>query len=458
MDFEEAIAYMSSLLRFGWKLGLDRFEALCERLGNPHRRYRVIHITGTKGKGSTTAMAAAILQEAGYRVGGYYSPYVYDPCERVILNGEKIPREDFARLVTHIRPYIEELACSPHGQTTEFELKTALGFCYFAEQKVDWACVEVGLGGRLDATNIVQPDATVITNIGLDHMHILGDTHAKIAAEKAGIIKCGIPCFTATDHPDALEVIQRTALQKEAPLARVLPGKASHPTYDPTRVIWQLEVSEGASDLEKQTACVTIATPNRLYTELEVRMDGIYQRANAACAVAAVESALLRQGVQLDEEAVRRGLARCTLPGRMEVTKLTNQRVLVRDGAHNGMAAQSLLGPVDAIYRRENLKRILFVTGMLSGHDPDEVLSLFAAKAAHVYCSQPDWKRALPKEQVAEVARRYCSSVTMHPTVRDALQAALDDSRAGDLILVTGSFYTVGEARVEEIAGDQVLF
>lgn len=451
MDFEEAIAYMSSLLRFGWKLGLERFEELCNRLGNPHRRCRVIHITGTKGKGSTTAMAAAILQESGYKVGGYYSPYVYDPCERVVLNGEKIPREDFARLVAHIKPYIEEMATTSHGQTTEFELKTALGFCYFAEQRVDWACVEVGLGGRLDATNVVHPEATVITNIGLDHTHILGHTHAKIAAEKAGIIKPGIPCFTAADHPEALEVIRCVAKQKGAPLARVVPGRAEAPTDDPALVEWQLELQPNASEEAQHTAPLTVATPTRLYRHLEVQMDGLYQRANAACAVAAVESALARHGVALDEDAVRRGLARCSLPGRMEVTKLPNQRVLVRDGAHNGMAAQALMGPLRALRDRENLQRTLLVTGMLSGHDPSEVLSLFAAEAARVYCSQPNWKRALPAAEVAEVARRYCPQVRIYPTVLEALRAALADSQVGDLILVTGSFYTVGEARIEDI-------
>src|SRR5579862_9444783 len=163
MDFEEALRYMEGLLRFGWKLGNDRFKALCARLGNPQDRYSVVHIAGTKGKGSTTALTAAILRAAGYAVGAYFSPYVYDVCERVQVNGALIPRADFARLVTQIRPHIEALAKTDLGQTTEFELKTLLGFLYFAERNVDFACIEVGLGGRLDATNIVAPDVTVIT-------------------------------------------------------------------------------------------------------------------------------------------------------------------------------------------------------------------------------------------------------------------------------------------------------
>ena len=230
MDFEASLRYMDGLLRFGWKLGNERFTELCRRLGDPQDRYAVLHITGTKGKGSTTALAAGILRAAGFRTGAYFSPYVYDPCERVQVNGALIPRADFARLVTQIRPHVEALAQTEFGQTTEFELKTALGFCWFAEQNVDYACVEVGLGGRLDATNIVKPLVTVITNIGLDHTQILGDTHALIAAEKAGIIKPGVPCITATDHPDALDVIARIAQERNAPLAFVRRGDATTPT------------------------------------------------------------------------------------------------------------------------------------------------------------------------------------------------------------------------------------
>ena len=192
---------MSGLIRFGWKLGNERMEALCTRLGNPQKRYRVIHVAGTKGKGSTTALTAGILQDQGHRVGAYFSPYVYDGRERIQVDGEMIGREDFSQLVTLVRPHIEALAATDHGQTTEFELKTVLAFLYFAETNVDFACIEVGIGGRLDATNVVAPTVTVITNIGLDHTDLLGDTHAKIAVEKAGIIKPGVPCITATANP-----------------------------------------------------------------------------------------------------------------------------------------------------------------------------------------------------------------------------------------------------------------
>src|SRR5579862_460286 len=167
MDYESALNYMQGLVRFGWKLGNERFTELCARLGNPQDRYRVVHVAGTKGKGSTTALASAILQEAGFRVGAYYSPYVYDVRERVQVNAEMISQEQFAELVTLARPHIEEIAGTELGQVTEFELKTLVGFLHFARLNVQYACIEVGIGGRLYATNIVNPAVTVITNIGL---------------------------------------------------------------------------------------------------------------------------------------------------------------------------------------------------------------------------------------------------------------------------------------------------
>ncbi|MCS6777100.1 MAG: folylpolyglutamate synthase/dihydrofolate synthase family protein [Chloroherpetonaceae bacterium] len=442
MNFEEALQYMSGLLRLGWKLGNDRFEALCARMGRPQDRYRILHVAGTKGKGSTTALAAAILHACGYRVGGYFSPYVYDVCERVQVNGEPIPREAFARLVTEARPHIEALAQTELGQTTEFELKTLIGFLYFAEQNVDYACVEVGLGGRLDATNVVRPDVTVITNIGLDHMEQLGDTHALIAAEKAGIIKPGIPCFTATGHPDALEVITRVAAERQAPLTRVVPADPDTPLNAPEacqRVRWSVPGNA------PHTGTVTIATPRAVYRDLPMRMGGIYQRANAACAVAAVEEALAQEGRSLPEEAVRTALAHTALPGRLTVLRMPDGPLIVLDGAHNEMAAQALSEPVQALRQQHQIRRILLVIGMLGGHDPEGVLAALAPHAEHIFVCQPRWKRALPAEELARVARRFTRRVKCVPDVLEAVRAALALSTPEDMLLITGSFYTVGE-------------
>ena len=229
MDFDEALAYMQGRLRLGTKLGNERFLALLHRLGDPQERLRVVHIAGTKGKGSTTAMVANILQAAGHTVGMYLSPYVYDVRERVQINGEMISRAHFARWVTVIRPHIEALEKTDLGPTTEFELKTAVGLCYFAERAVDYAVLEVGLGGRLDATNVVsRPLVTVITNIGLDHTELLGETLGEIAAEKAGIVKPGVPCITGVPvGGEAWDVIARICEERGAPLTAVAPPESA---------------------------------------------------------------------------------------------------------------------------------------------------------------------------------------------------------------------------------------
>ncbi len=453
MLFDDALRYMEGLLRFGIKLGNERFEALCGRLGNPQNQFPIVHIAGTKGKGSTTALAAGILHCAGYRVGSYLSPYVFDVRERIQLDGVMISREDFARLVTLARPHIEALAETEYGQTTEFELKTLLAFLYFAERNADFACIEVGIGGRLDATNIVHPSATVITNIGLDHTQILGDTHALIAGEKAGILKPCIPCVTAVENEEALEVIERIALHRQVPLSLVRQGECEAPTGDIQSVHWDLEA--GPNDLlNPHQSRFRIATPRHLYTDLSLRMDGIYQRVNAACAVAAVESALASQEKPLPAEAVRSALVSVTLPGRLQEIQLASGTRLMLDGAHNGIAAEALHGPITALRVQHGISRLLLVVGMVGGHDPAEVLAPFAGEAAHIFVCQPDWKRALAAEQIAETARGFTSNVTIIPVVADAVRAAIQMARENDMVLVTGSFYTVGEVPIAEITAE----
>ena len=439
MDFDEAVGYMSGLIRFGWKLGNERIEALCERLGNPHRQFAVVHVAGTKGKGSTTALAAAILRAQGYTVGAYYSPYVYDVRERVQVNGEYIPTEAFARLVTLARPHIEALAATEHGQTTEFELKTVLSFLSFAEREVDFACVEVGIGGRMDATNIVQPTITVITNIGLDHTEILGDTHALIAAEKAGIIKTGVPCITAAHDAEALDTIERIAAERSAPLIRVDRGDASEAAGSAQRVRWSVPAQN------EQFGPVSIATGEHVYPDCALRMGGLYQRENAACAVAAAERAVAAQGGVLRPDAVSSALTRTALPGRLTIVSVVGGPLVVLDGAHNPLAAEALSTAIDALRRERGLSEMRLVIGMVGGHSPEGVLRALASGARMVIACQPNWKRAQPAERIAEAACVHCDDVRTIPVVAEAVRDALAGAGPDTLVLVTGSFYTVGE-------------
>lgn len=432
MDFQEALDYMQGLRRFGIKLGNERFAALLERLGNPQARYGVAHVTGTKGKGSTTALVASILQRHGFNVGGYFSPYVFDVRERVQLNGRMISREDFARLVTTIRPHVEEIAATPLGQATEFELKTAVGFAYFGERNVDLAVVEVGIGGRLDATNIVDPLVTVITNVGLDHTHILGDTVEKIAFEKAGIIKPGVPCVCAAGAGPALDVIARRADGAGAPLLKVAARRAM--STDATSIFWHT-----VDEREPGRPEFIVTTRRRDYARLRCGLLGSFQQANAACAIGAAEETAEARGVELKPEIVREALAATTLPGRMQVVR--RAPTLMLDGAHNAIAAEALR---DELIKMEH-GRLLLVIGMVAGHEPEDVVDKLAPLASTVFATQPAWNRALPAERIADAARRSCADVRIMASPNEAARRALAEAGPEDLVVVTGSFYVVGD-------------
>ena len=427
MNYDEALNYMQGLRRFGVKLGNERFEALLYLLGNPHQRFCVIHVAGTKGKGSTTAIISAILLAHGLKVGSYYSPYVYDVRERVQVNGEMIPREDFARIVSKIAPLALDLEAQGLGPTTEFELKTAVGFVYFAEQKVDIAAVEVGLGGRLDATNVVSPAACIITNIGLDHTHILGHTYSLIAGEKAGIIKPGIPVVTATDNPEALEVIRRIANERSAPLTLALNTDINNP---PTA---------GEIHCSSQDDLFTITTSRARYSNLHCGLYGRIQHINAACAIGALEEWSSASGGLLRQNAVLAGLSAVSLPGRMEIVHCNP--AVIMDGAHNGMSAKALAEEI----RRMHYRKLLLVLGMVSGHDPAEVVEALAPLAERVYATQPTWIRGLPAERIAAAVRMVNVPVEVVTPPAEAARLAFFEAQENDLVLVTGSFYTVGD-------------
>ncbi len=423
MSYDEALAYLNGRLRLGVKLGNDRFLALLARLGDPQARLNVVHIAGTKGKGSTTAMAASVLREAGYKVGAYLSPYVYDVRERIQINGEMIPRAHFARWVSRIAPHVTALEETEHGPTTEFELKTAVGLCWLAEQAVDWAVLEVGLGGRLDATNVIPaPAVTVITNIGLDHTEILGETLGLIAGEKAGIVKPGVPCVTGVPvGGEAWDVILRVCRERNAPLLALTPP-----------------VTDGDG--------FTLTTPRRTLAGLHLRLGGAFQQWNAAAALAALDAIDPDLLAPISEDAARRGLEAAWLPGRLQT--VSRRPAVVVDVAHNAVSAEALADALrDQFGAGRPQRRLTLVVGLSRQHDPTPFLAPLAAlNPVRLIATMPAF-RPRPAAEVADAARGLGISTVevVESSVADAARAALTSLEPDDLLCVTGSFYTVGD-------------
>lgn len=431
MTFSASVEYLTSLEAFGWRLDLSRMEALCERLGHPERAFKVVHVAGTNGKGSTTAMIASILAAAGYRTGSYFSPYVFNVRERVMLaqplgRPEMIPEADFARLMTELRPHVEAVAADESiGHPTEFEVKTALAFLYFRDQHVDWAVLEVGLGGRLDATNVVQPAVCVITNIGLDHMERLGNTLEEIAGEKAGIIKPGAAVVTAAEEP-ALGVIRKVYEERGgAEWGQVWhePGRGKHGV---------LRSAHGEEHFHFHVGALGLP---------------LYQQMNAALAELAA-LALRARGTNIPRGAIDGGIRTASLPGRFQVAR--EDPTVILDGAHNPDGALAL---AETLRRRYPGKPVTLVLGMMGRHSIEGVMDALAPVAARIIATQPADERRLPAERVAEEAAKHGFDAPAVTPPMEALRVALSEAGPGDVIVVTGSFYVVGEIDVEAVAG-----
>ena len=458
MTYEQAVAYIQSLTLYGWRLGNARMEALLERLGSPHQQLRVVHITGTNGKGSTTAFVAAILREAGYRVGAYFSPYVFDFRERILINGEPIAAQMLVEGVERCRPLVEQLRDTEYGQVTEFELKTALAFWAYAQAGVDFAVMEVGLGGRLDATNVVLPAVSVLVSVGLDHTDRLGPTHSDIAYEKAGIIKPGRPVVSGVLHPEARAMVEAVAHRRGAPLLQVMP---------PVNEWEQAHIPSASHSLIGKTGLradspLLFYTPLPSSTDSAVRLQkgewtldvhprlmGSYQRHNVACAVGAA-LCLREQGYTIPDEAIERGIARAWLPGRMQVVGESPRVVL--DGAHNPDAAAVLARTLPQVFK---YRRLILVFGMLHPHEPQAVLRHLLPLAELVILTRAPSDRAYDPNALFECAQRwqqetgnrYPLQIKVCEMAQQAFQEALRDADADDLVLITGSFYLVGAWR-----------
>lgn len=431
MNTEQALAYLSGLKRFGIKLGNERMEALLERLGNPHHRFRSVHVAGTNGKGSTCTFIASILTASGYRTGLYLSPYVFQLGERAQIDGVPLTLERLADLLTYMKPICDDLSRTALGPVTEFEVKTAASFLLFAQEKVDLAVVEVGMGGRLDATNVITPEASVVVSVGLDHMERLGNTAEAIAGEKAGIAKHGVPLYTGVTEPGPLAVIRTVAAGAGAPVEVI--AEAGTPCG--ADVTWTRERHDDTLQF------VTIIQHGTVMGRYALSLSGRHQCGNAALAWR-VARGLREQGFdRITEASVTRGLASASLPGRLQLVR--RHPDLLLDGAHNAPAAERL---ADALREGYPRRRTLGVIGMTRGHDPEPLLQVLLPLFDVIYVTRPSDPRGCPVEELHQAIRTLGRDAVVCESVSQAVQRACCEAHPEDLVCVTGSFYVVGEA------------
>ncbi len=406
---------------------LARVRALLERLGNPDAAFGSVHIAGTKGKGSTSAMAASVLRAAGHRTGLYTSPHLHTMRERIAVDGSPVSEEEFARGVEAIQPAAAAVdALGTLGRVTTFELLTALAFYLFREQGVRYAVVEAGLGGRLDATNVIAPLACAITNISLDHTEVLGATVAEIAREKAAIIKPGVPVVSGPQPPEALAVIEEAARRQGGPLTLV--GRD---------VLW----NAGPADLEGQH--LTIRTRSAVRT-VRLPLLGAFQRENAATATGVCE-ALVACGVPIGERAMLEGLAQVRWPGRVEVlSRPASGGLAVVDGAHNPYSMARL---AEALRETFSFRRVVAIVGVGRTKDLGGMLEALAALPVTVVAAQSRNPLALPARQVQDACAARGIPAEAAADTAHAVERARALAEAGDLILATGSLFIVAEVR-----------
>ena len=418
MDIEALLKELYGLERFGIKLGLDVIRDLLGRLGNPQDAFPAIHVTGTNGKGSTCAFLASIFRQAGHRVGLYTSPHLVRFNERIRVDGQMISDAEVARLYGEVKPHAAAMAAaSETNQPTFFEVTTAMAFRYFAEHRVDLAVVEVGMGGRLDATNVVHPDACVITRIGLEHTENLGRTVERIAREKSGILKAGVPVATV-DQP-ALAVIAAKAEELKCPLTVV--GR-------------DVRYSRHAFDLDGQD----ILLEDGVTVEARIPLLGAFQPENAALAFATALT--LRKKWNLSKTTIAKGLSTAKWPGRLQVVR--RDPTVIVDGAHNAPAAAALAESLQELFPA---KRLTLILGVLNDKDLDGIASALGPIAARIVATRPKTPRAFEPQDL-EKAFGGKAPVSIVPDVKDAVRKALEVATSDDAIIVAGSIYTVGEA------------
>lgn len=422
MNYEEARAYLDQVSAGGSVLGLDNMRELLKRLGNPQDQLKFVHISGTNGKGSVLAYLSTILKEAGYRTGRYISPVLFSYREKIQVDENMIGREELACHTAAVREAAEDMERCHAGTPTIFEVETALAFLYFAEKNCDLVVLETGLGGALDATNVIRtPVLEVIASISMDHMDFLGNTLAEIAAQKAGIIKHHTSVVSAAQKPEAMKVIEAVCRQKDCVLHTVDPGQLR-------------DVSFG-SDRQRFSY--------KEWEQIESSLLGSYQLLNGALALEAVE-ALRKLGYDLDDRAVYRGMKRAVWKGRFTV--ISREPLVVMDGAHNPAAAEELVRSLNQCCPG---KKLYYVFGMFRDKDYRRVIQLTAPLAEYIVTVEtPENPRALPALELKKAVEEINPSVEAARTIRSAVSRVMERAEADDVIVIFGSLSFLGEAEM----------
>lgn len=424
---EQAIEWIHNLKTLGIKPGLARMEWMLDRLNNPERQVKFVHIAGTNGKGSTVSFISQVLKKSGYRVGTFTSPYLIDFTNRIQVNGEDISGEHLVEMLNKILPLCKELDESELGAPTEFEVITVIAILYFSTIAYpDIVIWETGLGGRLDSTNVVLPLISVITNIGYDHMNLLGYDIKDIAKEKAGIIKQGIPVVSGIENPEAKKVIEDMAKEKKSSLYQ-LNEQFSFTTHT----------------MNHSGSVFSFKGPYLTMPEISIKMVGPHQITNASVSLMALE--VLRQfyAFYIDEDAVYSGMKNVFWPGRFEL--ITDHPRIIIDGAHNPEGAKSLTETISLF----DYKRLIMVTGILGDKAIDGFFAEILPIADELIITEPDYPRAASVESVKMVINSIDSS-KVYREIKDwaqAVEIAIGLANPNDLVIITGSLYLISDVR-----------
>jgi dihydrofolate synthase/folylpolyglutamate synthase len=424
MNYEQCLAYLDQIQNLGIKFGLDNVRAVLSSLNNPQSQYPSIHVAGTNGKGSVCAMLSFILREHGLRPGLFTSPHLVTVRERIQIAGESISKEDFSRQLTLLREVIEELIASNVLLTppTYFEMLSCLAFQHFAEKQADIAILEVGMGGRFDATNVVEPLVSVITTISPEHQQFLGESQSEIASEKAGIIKPGIPLACGVEEKEAYKTIKKKAEELNAPF---------HPVFSKDRVLRKEKTDRNFRFEYRSGEEEYVFTPSLL---------GEHQGKNAAIAIA-VARLLSKDWRPLEKSRVIRGIETAYWPGRLEVVS-DNPRVLV-DGAHNEEGAEALKKYVQEFISSP----CVLVFAVMRDKNIEKLSDILFPLAQKVICTRFRYFKAAVPEDIQKQAYRYQDRIVSQPDVEKAVRTALRFAKPDGIVLVAGSLFLVGEVK-----------